>query len=59
MEEYKWLLGVTSLECTTSVFIITNENNSFAIIRPGHYQTVSAEKFIDETNKLLELKSLE
>ena len=35
-EEGKWLLGVTSLGCTNSVFNITNENNSFSIIIPGH-----------------------
>ena len=59
VEEGKWLLGVTSLECTNSVFNITNENNSFSIIIPGHYQTESGEKTIDELNKLLELMSLE
>ena len=59
IEEGKWLLGVTSLECTNSVFNITNENNSFSIIIPGHYETESAEKTIDELNKLLELRSLE
>ena len=53
------LLGVTSFECTNSVFIITNENNSFSIIIPGHYQTELAEKMINDLNKLLELKSLE
>ena len=58
-EEGKWVLGVTSFECTNSVFNITNENNSFSIIIPGHYQTEFAEKTIDELNKLLELKSLE
>ena len=58
-EEGKWLLAVSSLECTNSVFNITNENNSFSIIIPGHYQTESAEKTIDELNKLLELRSLE
>ena len=47
------------VECTNSVFNITNENNSFSIIIPGHYETESAEKTIDELNKLLELKSLE
>ena len=47
------------LECTISVFNITNENNSFSIIIPGHYETESAEKTIDELKKLLELKSLE
>ena len=57
--EEKWLLAVSSFECTNSVFNITNENNSFSIIIPGHYQNKSAEKNIDELNKLLELRSFE
>ena len=57
--EGKWLLGVSSFECTNSVCNITNENNSFSIIIPGHYQTESAEKTIDELKKLMELKSIE
>ena len=52
-EEEKWLLAVTSFECTNSVFNINNENNSFSIIITGHYETESAEKTIDELNKLL------
>ena len=59
VEESKWLLGVSSFECTNSVFNITNENYSFSIIIPCHYETESAEKTIDELKKLLELKSLE
>ena len=59
IEEDKWLLAVSSFECTNSVFNITNENNSFSIIIPGHYQNKSDEKTIDHLNKLLELKSLE
>ena len=59
VEEGKWLLAVSSLECTNSVFNITNENNSFSINIPGHYQNKSAEKTIDELNKLLELRSLD
>ena len=59
LEEGKWLLGVTSLECTNSVFNITNENNSFSIIIPGHYETEFAEKVIKDLNKLEELRSLE
>ena len=59
VEEGKWLLGVSSFECTNSVFNITSENNSFSIIIPVHYETESAEKTIDELKKLLELKSLE
>ena len=42
-----------------SVFNITNENNSFSIIIPRHYQTEFAEKMINDLNILLELKSLE
>ena len=57
VEEGKWLLAVSSFECTNSVFNITNENNSFSIIIPGHWETKSAEKTIDELNKLLELRS--
>ena len=59
LEEGKWLIAVSSFECTNSVFNITNENNSFSIIIPGHYQNEFAEKTIEELNKLLELKSLE
>ena len=59
VEEGKWLLAVSSFECTNSVFNITNENNSFSIIIPGHYQNESEEKTINDLNKLLELKSLE
>ena len=59
IEEGKWLLAVSSFECTNSVFNITNENNSFSIIIPGHYQNKSDEKMINDLNKLLELKSLE
>ena len=57
LEEGRWLLGVSSFECTNSVFNITNENNSFSIIVPGHYETESAEKTIKELNNLLELRS--
>ena len=57
VEEGKWLLGVSSLECTNSVFNITNKNGLFSIIVPGHWESESAEKTIDELNKLLELRS--
>ena len=30
VEEGKWLLGVTSFECTNSVFNLTDENYSFS-----------------------------
>ena len=57
LEEGKWLIAVSSFECTNSVFNITNENNSFSIIIPGHYQNKSGEKTINELNKLLEFRS--
>ena len=57
VEEGRWLLAVSSFECTNSVFNITNENNSFSIIIPGHYQNKSDEETIDELNRLLELRS--
>ena len=59
IEEGRWLIAVSSLECTNSVFNITNENNSFSIIVPGHWEDEFSEKFNNEVNRLLELRSLE
>ena len=59
IEEGKWLLAVSSFECTNSVFNITDDNNSFSIIIPAHWETEFAENTIDELNKLLELRSLD
>ena len=59
VEEGKWLKRVSSFECTNSVFNITNKNGLFSVIVPGHWESESAEKTIDELNKLLELRSLE
>ena len=59
IEEGKWLMAVISFECTNSVFNITNENNLFSIIIPGHYINKFAEKVINDLNKLIELRSLE
>ena len=59
VEEGKWLLAVSSFECTYSVFNITNENNSFSITVPGHWENEFAEKTIDVLNKLLKLRSLQ
>ena len=58
-EEDKWLLGVSSVECTNSVFNITDDNNSFSIIIQGQWEIEFARKLIDEINRLIELKSLE
>ena len=59
IEEGRWLLGVTSFECTNSVFNVTDENNCFSITTPGHWQTESDEQTVDELNILLEVRSLE
>jgi len=59
VEEGKWLLAVSFFECTNSVFNITNENISFSITIPGHWEPQSDEKNIDELKKLLELRSLQ
>ena len=49
-EGRKWSLLVTSFEATNSVFKITNENNSFSITIPDHWQTKSVEKTVNELN---------
>ena len=59
VEEGEWLLGVSFFDYTNSVFNINNENNSFSITVPGHWQTKSDQKTINELNKVLELGSLE
>ena len=58
IEEGKRLLTVSSFERKKSVCNITNENVSFSIFIPGHYQTEFAEKMIIDLLKILELKSL-
>ena len=59
VEEGNWLLGVSSFECTISVFNITNENNSFSITIPGHWQNNLEEQIVDRLNEALEVRSLE
>ena len=53
VEECNWLLALTSFEATTSVFIIGDENDSFSIITPGHWNSKCAHKTIYEINKIL------
>ena len=59
IEEDKWLLAISSFECTNSVFNRTNDNNSVSIIIPAPWESEFADKIIDELNRLLELRSLE
>ena len=56
VEDSKWFLAVDSIECTISGFKKTNSNKSFSFSIPGHWESKSAEKTIDELNKLLELR---
>ena len=59
VEEDKWLLAVSSFECTNSVFNITDDNNSFSIIIPAHWESEFADKIFDELNRLLKLETLD
>ena len=56
VEEGKWLLK-QPFKATNSVFDTTDENNSFPITTPGHWNSESAEKTFDELNKLIDLRS--
>ena len=56
-EEVKWLLIAASFEATNSVFNITDENNSFSISTPGHWNSEDGEESINKLKKLLELRS--
>ena len=57
VQEGEWFSGVSSFEATNFAFNITTENNSFSITLPGHWNSKSAEKTVDELNKILELTS--
>ena len=59
LEEGKCLLGLSSLDCTNSVFNITDESNSFSINIPGHWETEFDRKTFAKIDGLLELMSLE
>ena len=48
---------MTSFECTNSVFNVIGENNSFSITAPGHWNSESAKKTVDELKKLMKLRS--
>ena len=59
VDEDKWLVAVSSFECTNSVFNIADDNNSFSFIIPAHWESEFADKIIDELNRLLKLKTLD
>ena len=50
---------MSSLDCTNSVFNITDENNSFSIIIPGHWETEFDRKTFAKIYELIELRSFE
>ena len=52
-----WLLAVPFFETTNSIFNITLENINFSITTPGHWNSESAEKTIDQLINLLEFRS--
>ena len=57
--EDKWLLAVSLFDCRNSVFNISDENNSFSITIPGHWQNNFEEEIVNTLNGALEVKSLE
>ena len=57
VEGSKWLLAVSSSECTNSVFIITDENNSSSISTAGHWNSENGEELSNDLNELSELRS--
>ena len=57
VEEGEWLMAVSLFDCTNSVFNITNENNSFSIIIPGHYPNKSDKITIEKLNTILVRRS--
>ena len=56
-EPIKCLLSLSSFETTNYVFNITDENNSSSFRIPVHRNSKSAEKTVDELNKILTLTS--
>ena len=56
-EEGRSLLPVTTFEATNFISTLTNENNSFPITIPGHWNSELGEKTFDELYRLLEFRS--
>ena len=56
-EEGKGFIAVSALETTKSVFNIIDENNSFSISIPGHWNSKDGEELINRLIKLVELRS--
>ena len=58
-EKGKGLLAVSLFDCTNSVFNITDENDSFSINIPDHWETEFDRKRFAKIDELIELRSLE
>ena len=58
LDQGKWPLAVSSFECTNSVFFITDENNSFSINIPSHWE-IDFDRKTAKIDELIELWSLE
>ena len=56
-EEEKKLLAVTSFETTSSVFNVTEENNSLSIKIPSYWMPLGTEETVDKLKELIELRS--
>ena len=50
-EKEKWLKAVTNIEATISVFKISDDNSSFSITKPGHWNSKSAKNTVDDLKK--------
>ena len=59
LEQGNCLLGLSSLDCTNSVFSISDENNSFSINIPGHWEIEFHRKTFAKIDELIQLRSLE
>ena len=55
-EEGIWLFGMTSFEVTNSVFIVTDENNTFSITRPSYWTSRGGTEMVIKIQELLELR---
>ena len=55
--EEQRFLAVTCSKATKSVFIITDENNSFSITSPGQWSYTKDEDTINKLQKVLVLRS--
>ena len=51
------MIAVTSFEATTSVFNITNENNSFSFSIPGYWTSREGTGTIIQLREILELRA--